>query len=408
MKNAHRWLTSILSFAMLLLLVSGCTTVRTIPMKDVFPVSGPAHTKGTAVTLLPVEESQEAAAFKADQTYLGKGLSELLGYGPLPIVPFIVAYAEFHADSSRTDIIRTAVLSRLKTLGIPAIYQTEGGIDQFKFLPEDRLGITMRIRKLDVDTQFRFFFTLILASAFDYGDNVAHALLDCQLWQAGQAAPLWEGTVDGRYSTKDLKKDAKYQHGNVVGEAVFAAVDQCITKSGLIETRTKLSNQRYARLMTNGGKQATDGNTVKALDTYGQAYGSAMTPEQSLDAIKAMALLIQADPSKPVLPEEARKLKVQAEGAVREKKFKEAADLYAEALNATPWWPEGHFNRALVLGETGDYVMAMREMKHYLQLAPDAPNARAAQDKIYDWERLESKAETLPASQPLTPTRQGY
>jgi hypothetical protein len=33
----------------------------------------------------------------------------------------------------------------------------------------------------------------------------------------------------------------------------------------------------------------------------------------------------------------------------------------------------------------------MREMKYYLQLVPDAPNARAAQDKIYDWERLDAK-----------------
>jgi predicted TPR repeat methyltransferase len=82
---------------------------------------------------------------------------------------------------------------------------------------------------------------------------------------------------------------------------------------------------------------------------------------------------------------------VQAEGAVRDKKFNDAANLYGEALKVAPWWPEGHFNRALVLSETGDYDTAMREMKHYLQLAPDAPNARAAQDKIYDWERRASK-----------------
>jgi tetratricopeptide (TPR) repeat protein len=93
------------------------------------------------------------------------------------------------------------------------------------------------------------------------------------------------------------------------------------------------------------------------------------------------------------LPEEANKYKVQAEGAVRDKQFDDAVDYYAKALRIAPWWPAGHFNRALVLGEAGDYEIAMREMKYYLQLAPDAPNARAAQDKIYDWERLESKQE---------------
>lgn len=91
------------------------------------------------------------------------------------------------------------------------------------------------------------------------------------------------------------------------------------------------------------------------------------------------------------LPEEANKYKVQAEGAVRDKAFVDAADLYAAALNIAPWWPAGHFNRALVLGEGGDYEMATREMNYYLQLVPHAPNARAAQNKIYEWARLDSK-----------------
>jgi hypothetical protein len=92
------------------------------------------------------------------------------------------------------------------------------------------------------------------------------------------------------------------------------------------------------------------------------------------------------------LPEEANKYKVQAEGAVRDKEFNDAADYYAAALKIAPWWPVGHFNRALVLGEAGDYDLAKREMNYYLQLVPGANNARAAQDKIYDWARLESKS----------------
>jgi len=91
------------------------------------------------------------------------------------------------------------------------------------------------------------------------------------------------------------------------------------------------------------------------------------------------------------LPEEANKYKVQAEGSVRDKEFNDAADFYAKALKIAPWWPVGHFNRALVLGETGDYESAKREMNYYLQLVPGAPNARSAQDKIYEWERLESR-----------------
>ena len=95
--------------------------------------------------------------------------------------------------------------------------------------------------------------------------------------------------------------------------------------------------------------------------------------------------------SNSALPEEANKYKVQAEDAVRDKQFDDAADLYAEALKIAPWWPVGHFNRAQVLGEIGNFGEAMHEMKYYLQLVPLASNARAAQDKIYSWERMESK-----------------
>lgn len=95
----------------------------------------------------------------------------------------------------------------------------------------------------------------------------------------------------------------------------------------------------------------------------------------------------QATPIKFVMPESARRFMVQAEDSVREKKFDDAANLYEQALNIAPLWPEGHFNRALVLGETGSYASAVSEMKRYLLLIPNASNARAAQDKIYVWER---------------------
>lgn len=90
---------------------------------------------------------------------------------------------------------------------------------------------------------------------------------------------------------------------------------------------------------------------------------------------------------KPAISESARRFKVQAEDAVREKKFDDAAELYRQALNIAPVWPEGRFNRALVLGEIGDYETAVHEMKRYLLLVPNASNVRAAQDKIYIWER---------------------
>lgn len=94
---------------------------------------------------------------------------------------------------------------------------------------------------------------------------------------------------------------------------------------------------------------------------------------------------------KPAFPEEARRFKVQAEAAVGRKEFAEAAARYWDALVIAPWWPEGHFNRALILGEEARYYEAIAEMKKYLALAPEASDARAAQDKVYEWEALASR-----------------
>jgi tetratricopeptide (TPR) repeat protein len=100
----------------------------------------------------------------------------------------------------------------------------------------------------------------------------------------------------------------------------------------------------------------------------------------------------RAAPVKPVLPEEARKFQVQAEAAFAQKEFAEAAGHYLGALKIAPWWAAGYFNRSLLLGEIERYRDAIGEMRKYLDLAPDAPDARAAQDKIYEWERLAAKS----------------
>ena len=86
------------------------------------------------------------------------------------------------------------------------------------------------------------------------------------------------------------------------------------------------------------------------------------------------------------LPREARKYGVQANFAVEDKRFADAVDRYADALKVSPWWPQGYYNRALILGKIRCLSEAMRDMKRYLQLAPQAADAEQAQDKIDAWE----------------------
>ena len=156
-------------------------------------------------------------------------------------------------------------------------------------------------------------------------------------------------------------------------------------------------NTEYLGAIDLAGKPALGGWNIKeTIDALYVLQQSAMNQKKEVDAYDASFAASLADyrhkaASNHALPEEAIKYKVQAEGAVRDKAFDDAADYYAAALKVAPWWPAGHFNRALVEGEVGEYKLAQRAMNYYLQLVPGASNARAAQDKIYEWERLGSK-----------------
>ena len=126
------------------------------------------------------------------------------------------------------------------------------------------------------------------------------------------------------------------------------------------------------------------GDALQALRDY-VAKGQFIGQNESDGFAKVVARYQNANP-KPALSEEVRKLKVQAEFALEKKRYAQAIDHYEEALNIAPWWADGHFNRALLLGEAENYPDAVSEMKKYLALEPNAKDARAAQDKLYQWE----------------------
>jgi len=253
---------------------SGCTAVNTLKMKDAFPDSGFMAPGRPAVTVLPVRESPAPGPYAADRTYLGKGLAALIGLGPFFIPPVVIISNEFRADGARTDIVRMAVLSRLKHYGVPADYQAVDGVNDLKSVPKTNLGLSVRLRTFDVDTTDILISETLFVSAIAFSGIVSHVVLDCQLMQQGQVSPLWQGVGEGRYDTSDFNKqqkedaqkskdagkdptakvichnDAKCAFDNVwpivVNEAVSVAVDQCLTKSGLLGPRAKGTNQREA------------------------------------------------------------------------------------------------------------------------------------------------------------------
>jgi len=108
--------------------------------------------------------------------------------------------------------------------------------------------------------------------------------------------------------------------------------------------------------------------------------------EQDFEDFRSNVSSWRALATKPELPEEVRKHKVLAENALQEKDIDKALSEYKVGLEMYPPWPEGQFNAALLCEEKKLYEWAIHYMKRYLELAPDAPDARAARDKITIWE----------------------
>lgn len=92
---------------------------------------------------------------------------------------------------------------------------------------------------------------------------------------------------------------------------------------------------------------------------------------------------------KPPVSEEQRKYIVQANVLNERKEYAGAIDLYGKAIDVDPVsYPPAYFNLALLAAQMQRYEPAIAYMKQYLQLVPDAKDARSAQDKIYEWELM--------------------
>jgi hypothetical protein len=108
-----------------------------------------------------------------------------------------------------------------------------------------------------------------------------------------------------------------------------------------------------------------------------------------LEDFKLKAAAWRQQAVKPEMPEEAHRHQVLAENAFQSKDVGKAVLEYGQALQAFPYWPEGHYNLAMLAAEIGGkpgYLIAAHHMKEYLELVPDAQDARAVKDSIIIWE----------------------
>jgi len=88
---------------------------------------------------------------------------------------------------------------------------------------------------------------------------------------------------------------------------------------------------------------------------------------------------------KPPITEEQRKYIVQANSFNEQKMYNKAIDLYLKAIEVDQTaYPAAYSNLALLSVQIDNYEAAIYYMKKYLMFEPE--DARAAQDKIYEWE----------------------
>jgi tetratricopeptide (TPR) repeat protein len=217
------------------------------------------------------------------------------------------------------------------------------------------------------------------------------------------AAGRYDAALAGLAAIKDssfarlLEAEAYVRKGEA-GRAVevYAAIpeDELASRSAILrKARTGLLSalQGFAQeTLERARADESAGRTMDALRGYATAILISDDATAALIRQRA-AILLKTVPAASELPEEARKYALRGDVLIKEGSFAEALAEYRAALRIAPLNPQLHFNTALIHGQLKSYQAAIRSMTVYLQLAPDAPNARAAKDEIYKWEFMLEK-----------------
>lgn len=178
-------------------------------------------------------------------------------------------------------------------------------------------------------------------------------------------------------------------------ETLFLMGDRKILLSALAPVIQELERQ--------ANTYEKEKNYLRALDVYKEMYSFASTEEQENQLRNKMLLVIQKMGKMPEVSEEAHRHIIRAELMVKEGNYVLAINEFHKAINEAPYSALLYFNVALLEAQTLNYTQAIRMMKIYTQMAPQAPNNRLAKDEIIKWEMLiEQKKEVIAEPQQST------
>jgi tetratricopeptide (TPR) repeat protein len=147
-------------------------------------------------------------------------------------------------------------------------------------------------------------------------------------------------------------------------------------------------------LEANGKLREAFKQYLAALETLGVAQAPDVEFRLRERIVKSA---LRLDPA-PAVPEEAERHMVFGGTALKEAKsvddYKRASDEFDKALRAAPWWGAAYFNLGVVQEQARDYKAAGQSLRLYLLSAPDGPDRKDVQAKIYE---LEYKYQNSPA-----------
>ena len=164
--------------------------------------------------------------------------------------------------------------------------------------------------------------------------------------------------------------------------AVLLAVACCAAAAADAE-RSDQSEETLSQLMT-------------TYQTHEKAFHAAADNDDQLvtmarqvveDRKKIIAVVLQL-PTAPQVPEEARKEAAFAVAALKEAQtdtdLRRAAAHFRRVLLLAPWLAGAYYNLAAVEERLHKYDSAVVDLQYYLRAAPNAKDAQAVQDKIYE------------------------
>jgi len=164
----------------------------------------------------------------------------------------------------------------------------------------------------------------------------------------------------------------EYWHGNGVHKDVVEAVKwfRKVAEQGEVGAQNALIT------IYGEGDKGVPKDQTQALYWQGKIF----------ERFQKQAAAWRATNPKPSLNEEAERQRILAENAIREHDLDSAIQHYEKGLAAQPMWPAGWFNLAMVYAEQSKFNYASDRMKHYLEMVPDAPDAKEAREQMIIWE----------------------